>query len=34
MKRSRDNHGVVLLVVLFCLNAVAIYFRNKYEKKW
>lgn len=25
---------VVLLVVLFSLNAVAIYFRNKYEKKW
>lgn len=25
---------VVLLVLLFALNAVAIYFRNKFEKKW
>lgn len=25
---------VVLLVLLFALNAVAIYFRNRYEKKW
>ncbi|MFV9673573.1 MAG: phosphate ABC transporter, permease protein PstA, partial [Acidimicrobiia bacterium] len=25
---------VVLLTVLFSLNAVAIYFRNKFEKKW